>query len=763
MTKARAAILAVVIVAALVATQAAAQQPELTNGFDIQGEVAYHFGTDTATATNGVVIRYVTQDKSSNAVLTADRATLNQKTGDIFAEGSVRLQRGDMTWISEKLHYNFKTKQMDGQEFRAGKQPLFAAGESVHGNLPNTNAISDTNGLWYTNTAPEPTAAEASNGVYTVRYGMITTDDYGKPLVVVRAKTIRIVPNEYFEAYNATMYVAGVPTFYFPYYRRSLKPDQNHFTFLPGYRSAFGPYLLSSYDWYLNDDLSGSLHADYREKRGFGGGPDLNANLGPLGDAKFKYYYTYDHEPSTNLITGAPLPNYRERIYFSDDASPMTNLTVMGQVAYWSDPYVTHDFFESQYQQNVQPNTFLDANKFWNNWSLDAVGQPRVNPFFETVERLPEARLTGFRQEIFNTPVYYESQSSLGYYRRLFAETNVPPIGDFSGRRADTFHQLTLPETFFGWLNFTPRVGGRYTYYSGDFGPGATNSVEHREVLNTGAEVSVKASRVWSGVQNHFWDVEGLRHIIEPTIDYVYVPEPNVLPGQVPQYDYAPSNSLELLPIEFPDFNSLDSIDSQNVIRFGLNNRLQTKRNGEIEEFASWQLYMDWYLRQPSDLTNHTTFSDIYSAFTLKPRTWLTFDSKTRFDIASERFNLAQNRLTFEPNSTWSWSIGHLFLRSGPLFGEGESLITSTFFLRLNENWGTRIAYYFDTKTGTLQEQDYSVYRDLRSWTAALTFREQQNLGSSPDYTVAFTMSFKAFPRFGLGSDSVSAANLIGY
>jgi LPS-assembly protein len=739
MIKVRALFLAVVAWAALVATQAVAQQrvePHIE--IEAASEVSYQTNGEVS-ATNGVVVRYLTDDKSSNAVLTADRMMANQDTGDIFAEGSVRLQREDQTWIGDKLHYNFITREMDGEQFRTGKQPGFASGESMHGQ-----------GATATNT----------NVVYTAQYGMITADDYSKPLIVVRAKRLRIVPGDYVEAYNATMYVGGVPTFYFPYYRRDLKKNQNNFSLLPGYRSEFGPYLLSSYNWYWGDDLSGSVHADYREKRGVAGGPDVNANLGQFGEAKFKYYYTYDHEPGTNLVTGAPLPNYRQRVDFSYDASPVTNLSIKSQVAYWSDPYVTHDFFESQYQKNVQPSTYFDANKFWDNWSLDTLAEPRVNPFYETVERLPEVRLTGFRQEIFNTPVYYESQSSLGNYDRKFAETNVPPIPDFAGRRADTFHQITLPETFFGWLNFTPRAGGRFTYYSSDDGPGATNSAENREVFNTGAEVSFKASRVWSDSQNHFWDVNGLRHIIEPSIDYVYVPRPNVLPSQVPQYDYEPTNSLELTPIEFPDFNSIDSINSQNVLRFGLNNRLQTKRHGESEDLAAWQLYLDWNLRPRSD---ETTFSDIYSSFTLKPRTWLTFDSKTRFDIATQRFNLAQNRVTFEPDPTWSWSVGHLFLRSGPLFGNGDSLITSTFFFRLNENWGTRIAHYFDAQTGTLQEQDYSIYRDLRSWTAALTFREQNNLSAGKNYAVAFTMSLKAMPRFGLGSDSVSAANLVGY
>ena len=317
-----------------------------------------------------------------------------------------------------------------------------------------------------------------------------------------------------------------------------------------------------------------------------------------------------------------------------------------------------------------------------------------------------------------------------------------------------------MPETFFGWLNVTPRVGGRFTYYSSDSGPGATNSAEDREVFNTGMEVCFKASQVWSDSQNHFWDVNGLRHIIEPSIDYVYVPRPNVLPSQLPQYDYAPTNSLQLLPIEFPDYNSIDSIDGQNVMRFGLNNRLQTKRQGESEDLLAWQLYLDWRMRPYSD---QTTFSDIYSSFTLKPRSWLTFDSQTRFDIDTERFNLSQNRVTFSPEKNWSYTIGHFYLRTGSLFGEGDSLISSAFFYRFDENWGVRFAHYFDTQTGKLQEEDYTIYRDLRSWTAALTFRDQYNLTSGHDYTVAFTMSLKAFPRFPLGSDTVTAANLVGY
>ena len=109
-----------------------------------------------------------------------------------------------------------------------------------------------------------------------------------------------------------------------------------------------------------------------------------------------------------------------------------------------------HDFFEGDYRNNPQPYSFTEVNKYWNNWSLDAETTPQVNDFFNQVERLPDVRLTGYRQQVFNTPFYYESESSAGYYRMFFADTNGPtptngPPLNYSASRADTFHQLLLP------------------------------------------------------------------------------------------------------------------------------------------------------------------------------------------------------------------------------------------------------------------------------------------------------------------------------
>ena len=63
---------------------------------------------------------------------------------------------------------------------------------------------------------------------------------------------------------------------------------------------------------------------------------------------------------------------------------------------------------------------------------------------------------------MWETPVYYESVTSAGYYRHAYGKTNGVYDGlDYEAPRADTYQKLLLPHTFFDWLNVTPRVGGR--------------------------------------------------------------------------------------------------------------------------------------------------------------------------------------------------------------------------------------------------------------------------------------------------------------
>ncbi len=689
------------------------------------GEFEFDPETKIVTATKGVQVNY------GGAELTATRATLNQETGDITADGLVTLLRDNQLWRMEHLEYNFKTKVIKAEQFKTGMAPFFVEGMGLH--------------------------ADPTNHIHSAIEAQITTDDLAEPGYKIRARTLILVPGQSFEAYHATLYLGKVPVFYWPRYSRTFGRHPNNFEFTPGMRTIYGPYLLGTYNWYANEKLSGSVHLDYRQKRGVGFGPDLNYDLGLWGKGEVLTYFTRDEAPGTNTFSRV-IDDKRHRISFSHLATLRTNLTATLVVREQSDPFVIRDFFEHEYRRNIQPSSFLEVNQLWQNFSLNVLVQPQVNDFFETVERLPDVKLTGVRQQIGVTPVYYESESSVGYYRHQFAD-NIKP--EFAAMRADSYHQLVLPQNFFGWLNVLPRVGGRFTHYGDTEGTGATPTEKNRAVFNTGAELTFKASRVWAGAENKFWDVQELRHIISPSINYVFVPSPNVLPPQLPQFDIE-QHSLRLLPIEYPDYNAIDSIDSQNVLRFGLHNKLQTKRQGQVENLVNWELYTDWRLRPRA---GQSTFADVFSDLDFKPRSWLAFNSQTRYDISNGVFRQAQHEVVLAPQNVWSVSLGHRYLRGDPLPGPdalGNNLVYSSLYYRMNENWGARMTHHFEARDGHMEEQFYTLYRDLRSWTAALTLRVRDSRVGKEDYTVAVTFSLKAFPRFKLGHDRDTPAMLLG-
>ncbi len=670
---------------------------------------------ESITAKNGVRVTY------GDVELSARQMTVNQKSGDIEAKGEVLLKQQGQIWRGEEITYNYKTRLAESSSFKTGAPPFLASGKSLGGDI--------------------------NSQVYSASSAVITTDDIEDPHFRIKAESLIIVPGESIEAYNATAYVGDVPVFYYPRYKRQLGRHKTNFEFTPGFRSLYGPYMLSAWNWYGNEKIQGSVNLDYRLKRGVGGGPDFRYDDKRWGNGELKLYMTHDDDPGTNFV-GAPIESRRERIYFNHKVNLATNFTALAAVRYQSDEFFIRDFFETEYRDDVQPSTFIELDKHWDNFSLNLLVEPQVNDFYDMVERLPDLRLTAARQQIGKLPVYYESESSMAYLRRQFGHN----LGlEYSAYRADSFHQIIYPKTFFGFLNITPRVGGRFTQYGESDGFGVPFEERSRWVLNTGAEVSFKASRLWENKKSDFWEMNGLRHIFRPSINYAWVPRPSPIPAVLPQFDRT-LPTFRLLPIDYPDYNAIDSIDGQNVFRFGLRNKLQTKREGVVEDLVDWRLFMDWNLRprlaQPG-------FSDVFSDLDFKPRSWLTFTSQTRYDIEDGVFQLADHVVTLEPNDIWSMSVGHRYFRTDPSFGilSGNNLINGITYLRLNENWGFRTQHLFEARDGRLEEQYYSIYRDMRSWTAALTFRVRDSRAGRDDYTVALTFSLKSFPRFPLGSD----------
>src|SRR5215471_6138944 len=91
-------------------------------------------------ATNGVFVTY------GDAVVTADTLALHFATGEAIADGHVRIQQHELLWTSEHVNYNFRMHQLEAQQFRTGRAPVFASGEGLHAD-PSNHVFIATNSV----------------------------------------------------------------------------------------------------------------------------------------------------------------------------------------------------------------------------------------------------------------------------------------------------------------------------------------------------------------------------------------------------------------------------------------------------------------------------------------------------------------------------------------------------------------------------------------------------------------------------------------
>ena len=680
------------------------------------GNIKYDLKTGSVSAANGVKVTYKKGEPNA-AEMTAQKALLHQNTGLVIASGNVVLRREGQTWKTEELEYNFKTKQIKATSFRGGNLKYYVKGEDLQG--------------------------AQTNGAFTARNVVYTLDDTPNPDYYILAKRVEISPGKKIKFHGASLHVGKLPVAYLPYYERNLgrHPWNTHIEL--GNRSNWGTFLLTSTRWPATDKFGGEMDIDYRSKRGFALGPDVFWDYGKWGKGDLESYFAFDDDPM-NDSNGNPLNSKRQRFRFSHRADWGQSTSALGVMNFESDEYMRRDFFEHEYRRNVQPKTFLELNHDYDNYNLNLLTQARINDHFGTIERLPDLRFSGLRQQLGKSDFYYDMETSLSHFRRKYSNDGNPWFG---GQRFDTIHQVYMPNNYFGWLNVTPRIGGRLTHYSETEGPGSTLGTADRFVLNTGVELSAKASRLYAGADSKLFELNGLRHIIEPSLNYVYVPRPNEKPNELPQYDYEVT-SARLLPIMYPEYNAIDAIDGQNVLRMGLRNRLQTRRKNQLDEFFDWAIYTDWRL---NPLSGQQDFAGLFNDISFRPRSWITLGSNLRYDVDEGMWRLINNSITFAPLSKWAVSLGNFYyLEPGKTSkADRDSVAYTSLAYRFNEEWSFSTRHYYDTKRGRMSDHSYTLYRDFRSWVGYLNLRFVDSEGSSreDDFQISLNFSLKTYPR----------------
>lgn len=453
--------------------------------------------------------------------LEADKVVLKNKTGEAEASGKVYLQDKENVVHADSLKVNLNTRE----------------GVIYHGDMlmkkDNYHLKGDV-------------IERRSGTAYHVEQGEFTTCDANDWFI--KAKEMDIDMARYATGSHVSLNIGHVPVFYTPYFLFPVRRQSGFLMPEPGYSSKDGFIIDNAFFWAMSDNKDMTFYSDYRGRTGHGTGIEYRYNNSQesMGQVYYKFW---------NLLrTGVTRWEFRfqHAEEFAEDLSARADINLVSD---------EHYFFDFEKTLEIRSKPYIDSNVFyverWNTASLYLLGQystdlTRTNE--NTVQKLPELRYTIFEESLAGPLHLNFDSSATNFYKQT---------GD-GARRVDFKPELTAAFSSHG-LSLTPRVGARATFY--DRSAGSTEPTE-RKYAYAAVDLNSRISKVYGSDQDA--GIGRIRHSIEPTISYTYIP--HVDQGDIPQFD------------------ATDSVSAQNVMVFSLINRL-TAHYKESKEATTYKTF----------------------------------------------------------------------------------------------------------------------------------------------------------------------------
>ncbi len=426
--------------------------------------------------------------------------------------------------------------------------------------------------------------------------------------------------------YNCKLKVFGVPVFWVPVFYKPKDESPGLFQVRGGYSSDWGMYLGMSKKFQLTDSpyATTKLFLDLYSKRGVGYGDETIIETEYSKTDIFGYALYDEHPYKTSEVANGRLtiPHARYDFKLSNVTHITPQLDFRGNLEITSDYYFRNDFFGNEFNANPEPATYAALEQQFDRLSTSLYIRPRVNNFYTAVEQLPGWRVDVPRQELFSN-IYYQGETSVANLDMKWRDFNEPRTtgnmvdpSNYHSLRFDTLHMFYYPLKL-DWLNLIPRAGVRMTYYQNSSQTGiseqdlnnmfAVNNASgnsnafiknydnnggsrFRTVGEFGMEANTKISQAWQNGKNAFWQIDGMRHVFEPYVNYTYIPDPTVDRKNLYYFD------------------DIDRIEQQNFVRLGMLNRLETRQGpygGEkIYSWMSMENYWDYHFQRQDGFNN---------------------------------------------------------------------------------------------------------------------------------------------------------------
>ncbi len=645
-----------------------------------------------------------------------DEVDYDRASGDLVARGNVIVDRGPSRFTADRARFNLQTKT---------------------GIFVNATAYIDP---MYTFTGREIEKLDETH--YRIEHATFTTcATDGRPPWSFSVRSALIEEEGLGRFKSTALKVQGVPVFYLPYMVWPVKQERAAGLLMPrfGYSNRRGFNLGLPVYVPLGRSYDTTVFADYYAEGYFGLGN--NWRWAPVQGAfgEINLYAIWDRAEET--VEWKVFGNHRQDDFLGFRL--LAQVENLSDIDFWQD-------FDRSFDANTRRDlySFVYLTRSFGPYALNLRTDHRQT--FLTLNdvvlsQLPEIEVRSGATPIARSPVYLNLIGSLSY----LASDRGGDLKSSYGR-ADllpTF-SYTLPGP--PWLSVTPRLGGRFTYYTQQY---ELNPLTNRptgfldeslsRIYATGAVdiVGPSLSRVFEGGVGSY---SKLKHLIEPRIEYRYL-----------------TTTTEVSRI--PVFDEVDSTPRDaNLVNFVFANRLLGRAREGIgtRELASLEFFQSYSFDAPlniGDAVNTSQFGPLGVALRFTPTVGTGFDARVSFDhlyksLRSTSLAASLQRPLGMLNLTWYESYNP---RNGDRFSSQiRSLIG---FRKAGFPLDVSVQLAYDIVNSSLGDQRYGVGYQGSCWNVSAQYRDTR-IGAFPTREFLIVIGLK-----GVGALPEIKGSLGGY
>lgn len=567
--------------------------------------------------------------KNEKVDIVAEKLQYNKAQDSLVAEGKVKLTYGETEIEAENLTYY----QAEQRVFVNGGFTLRTKGDVISGDEIEFNITNSTGNMSGARIFIEKDnfyisgkhIQKVGENEYSIRGAAFTSCDGDSPSWIIKASKVDVEVGEYLFADHARLYMKGVPVFYTPLFIAPVKTERQTGLLTPkmGYSNRYGFIYSQPLYLALAKDKDATINFKHKGNRAYG------------ADLEYRYVRSVDSSGTLNIQHNKEKPpltggdrwwgNFKHTENFSSSLYGKVDISAVSDRDYFID---YGDNVDSYSQQRLESKASLVKN--WSNYSLLTEFRYQENLIVEeetTLQRMPELTFTAKRQQLRDSPFYFQGISKLTNFKR---EKDDVAAGLVSGQRLDIHPSISAPLTPGNFFELTPKLGVRGTLYHNN---SETNYRESRQIYDLNVDFLMPFNRIYSTGGD---EIKKLKHTVEPGFTYTYIPD--VDQTQLPSYD------------------GIDRIGETKKVRFLLNNYMTTKRITDEDDIAYNRLidlktFRDYnFIEAERELTSSTDerkpWGPITNKLTLKGENDFRLESEVRYDTYKHKKTYLSTDLT---------------------------------------------------------------------------------------------------------------------